>query len=365
MSNNNKSRSDKAKISKKHKTTFRIFAVIFIIIMIICFTIAYKQGWLKFKIEIIPTETISPEQSQPIPSEQPSETASVEPQPSETPIQTPEILPGYTKINTLYKLTDYLDYLLSHDKGQYGLIYYNYTTNDTIQIQDQELYVAASSTKVPMVMYVFHAAKEGLISLDTEIEYIESDFEYGTGIIYKGQFGDKYTVKTLCEYSLMYSDNCAINMLIRTCGEWNMVNYMNSLGATVDYLWKRWKTCPYDLSLYYKELKRLTEEDPEYYGCILDWLYDTTVGNWLSAKSVLPHDIVVASKIGVNNELLTLNDTILVYAKDTYILSYCSCYMDSVEESSEVLKKISLAIFEYVQNGYSVVEWDGSSDKVQ
>ena len=264
MSNNKRSKPDKVKISKNNKITFRIFAVIFIIILIIGFTLAYKRGWLKLGNEIIPSETISPEQSEPITSEQPSMTSSPGPQQSETSIQLPEITPEYTQIRTLDKLTDYIDYLLYHDKGQFGLTYYNYTTGDTIQIQDQELYVAASSTKVPMVMYVFHAAKEGLISLDTEIEYMESDFEYGTGIIYKGQFGDKYTVKTLCEYSLLYSDNCAINMLIRTCGERNMVSYMNSLGATVDYLWKRWKTCPYDLSLYYKELKRLTEEDPNF-----------------------------------------------------------------------------------------------------
>ena len=98
---------------------------------------------------------------------------------------------------------------------------------------------------------------------------------------------------------------------------------------------------------------------------MMDWLYNTTIGSWLSAKSVLPHDIVVASKIGVNTELLTLNDTILVYAKDTYILSYCSCYMESVEESAVVLQKISLVIYEYVQNGYSIVEWDRSRYDMQ
>ena len=79
----------------------------------------------------------------------------------------------------------------------------------------------------------------------------------------------------------------------------------------------------------------------------------------MSSKSILPDTIKIGVKMGINTTLPTLNETIAVLAEQTYILSYCSSDI-VIEESSEILKKVSLAIFEFVQNGYTIVKWDGT-----
>jgi beta-lactamase class A len=263
------------------------------------------------------------------------------------------------EIRSLNTLKTYLEYLLDTNEGKHGLSYYNIDTQEYMGIADTELYVAASSTKVPMVMYVYNAVEKGILSFDDVVEYKQEDEESGTGIIIKGEFGDTYTIKQLAEYAITYSDNCAINMLIRVCGEWNMVNYMNSLGAKVHYINQRWKTCPYDLTLYIKELISLIDSNPDHYNEIMENLIENTVAYYMSSKSILPDTIKIGVKMGINTTLPTLNETIAVFADQTYILSYCSTDI-VIEESSEILKKASLAIFEYVQNGYTIIKWDGT-----
>lgn len=291
-------------------------------------------------------------------TEQPSPTVVVtSPDPTTTlPPETQK--PGFIDIRNLDMLKAYIEHIFDINEGKYGLSYYNLDTDDYIGITDQALFVAASSTKVPMVMYVYHAIGNGVLRFEDIVLYSPSDYEEGTGIIIKGNFGDSYTIDQLTQYAIMYSDNCAINMLIRVCGEQNMVNYMNSLGAKVDYIRQRWKTCPYDLMLYYKELMRLSKQNPELYTDLIDDLCKNTVAYQMSSKSVLPEDIRTGIKIGINTTLPTLNETLLTFANQTYILSYCSTDI-VIEQSSAILKQTSLTVFEFVQNGYVSVEWDG------
>jgi len=289
----------------------------------------------------IASESVSPTET--------SENHSTEPSGSS------EINLNELEIRSTYSLKLYLEYLLNANDGRYGLSLYNLDTEEYIGINDMEPYVAASSTKVPMVLYVYNAIEKGKLSFDDIVVYTESDYEAGTGIIIKGEFGDEYTIGQLVEYSILYSDNCAINMLIRICNEWNMVKYMNELGAKIDYIQKRWKTCPYDLMLYYKELFKSIERNPEHYQKFLDDLCNNTVAYQMSSKSVLPSELKVAMKIGINTTLPTFNETTAVFANQTYILSYCSTDI-VIEESTEVLKKISQIVYEFMQNGYVFVE---------
>ncbi|MFA5340403.1 MAG: serine hydrolase [Clostridia bacterium] len=351
-------RDAKGKSKDKGKKTLMAIAIIFITISIPVISV-YVHRYLKTNTN---NSSLTPQMDSTIPtdiesdiqSESDSSSSTGTNQPTEPSISS-EINLNELEIRSIYSLKLYLEYLLETNEGRYGLSLYNLDTEEYIGINDMEPYVAASSTKVPMVMYVYDAVEQGYLSFEDIVEYLESDYEAGTGIIIKGKFGDKYTIGQLVEYAIIYSDNCAINMLIRTCNEWNMVNYMNNLGAKIDYIQKRWKTCPYDLMLYYKELFSLIERNPEHYQKLMDDLCMNTVAYQMSSKSILPDELKVAMKVGINTTLPTFNETTAVFADQIYILSYCSTDID-IDESSATLKKISQTIFEYIENGYVLVE---------
>ncbi len=350
-------KSKSKKMNKEKKTLIAIIVIIIVLGIpgISIFIFRYLENGNHNVTNSPGVESTAPSDSQPyIPSESasPSETETDE---LSEPSPSSGINLNQLEIRSMYSLKLYLNSLLSSNEGKYGLSLYNMNTGEYIGINDTELYVAASSTKVPMVMYVYDAVEKGTLSFDDIIIYTEDDYEAGTGIIIKGQFGDEYTIGQLVEYAIMYSDNCAINMLIRICNEWNMVNYMNKLGAKVDYIQKRWKTCPYDLMLYYKELFRLIERNPEHYQKLMDDLCENTVAYQMSLKSVLPGELKIAMKIGINTTLPTLNETTAVYSDQIYILSYCSTDI-VIEESVIILKKISQIVYEYMENGYVLVE---------
>ena len=358
MSNSKKKKTDK---EKKALTAITVITVVVGIPLFVLFLSRYFKNNTGISTDTpviqspiatyqqteIPAETVAPTQTV-----MPTETAAV---------QTPEPVPSSSinlneiEIRNMTSLKIYLESILKSEQGKHGLSLYNTVTEEYIGINDTELFVAASSTKVPMVMYVYNAVEKEQLSFDDIVVYTENDYEEGTGIIIKGEFGDVYTIGELAEYAIIHSDNCAINMLIRTCNEWYMVNYMNKLGAKVDYIRKRWKTCPYDLTLYYKELLRLVEVNPEHYQKLMDDLCSNKVGYWMSSKSVLPEDLQIAMKTGINTTLPTYNEATIVFTKHPYILSYCSTDI-VIEESTELHKKISKVIYDFMENGYAVGE---------
>ncbi|HPJ22243.1 MAG TPA: serine hydrolase, partial [Clostridia bacterium] len=177
------------------------------------------------------------------PSETPSgdPVASVEPTPTALPTPTviptaaPTATPSPTPIPKdnpaenmagLNELKGYIQRYFGMFDGRYGLTFVDIESGNSFDIAAYDQYIAASTSKLPINLYLFKKIAEGELDFDIVMEYLEEDLEYGTGRIIKGNYGDKYTVAQLVEYSLVYSDNCAINMIIRLCGRDNILNYM-------------------------------------------------------------------------------------------------------------------------------------------
>lgn len=71
----------------------------------------------------------------------------------------------------------------------------------------------ASVYKLPYALWLLQRADRGEIDLDEEIEYTAALHVGAAGIIQDGAYGDAYTVRTLIEYMIVYSDNTALSML--------------------------------------------------------------------------------------------------------------------------------------------------------
>ncbi|MGL4697324.1 serine hydrolase [Enterococcus larvae] len=97
--------------------------------------------------------------------------------------------------------------------GTMAITYVDLTTETQLSINDEKEFYTASTIKVPLAMMVADKVNEGVLKWTDKITYKEdTDYEEGTGRILN-DIQPSYTLQTLQEYNITYSDNIAKNML--------------------------------------------------------------------------------------------------------------------------------------------------------
>jgi beta-lactamase class A len=244
----------------------------------------------------------------------------------------------------LNELVNEIKEYISGFTGTYGIYYINLETKDEFGINDSEGFVAASTSKLPVNMYLYRKIEKGSVDPGQILIYTKEDYAEGTGSIQNMPFGTEYTVREASRLSVEESDNCGINMLIRLLGIKNIRRYMVSLGGTIYYDEKH-LTCPRDMAVYMKELYDFWLDDPDVAGELMHDLENTIYNDRINA--LLPKKIVVAHKIG--NQIDVMNDVGLVFADQPYILSVLTDKIN-VDEACGVIADISKMIFDFVQD---------------
>lgn len=123
-----------------------------------------------------------------------------------------ELMAFYEKINLA------LTQAIASFKGDIGITYVDLTTGKEVSINGDKEFYTASTIKVPLAMFVADKVNAGELNWDMQIPYNEKeDYEEGTGLlIYDIQ--PSYSLRTLQEYNIVYSDNIAKNMLYDALG---------------------------------------------------------------------------------------------------------------------------------------------------
>ena len=120
-----------------------------------------------------------------------------------------------------------------------ALYYQNLVTGQSYSYQSTNVFSAASTIKLPLVLYVYELAAQNKINLHEKLTYKSHHYYGGSGVIQNEQIGSQYTIKELVEKSVVYSDNIAFTMLREKVGQANFIQYANSIGGTVVY--PEWK----------------------------------------------------------------------------------------------------------------------------
>ena len=97
--------------------------------------------------------------------------------------------------------------------GKVSALYMDIGSGYTYQYEPTQEFFAASLMKAPYCMYILQLASEGKCDLSEQMTYTQQFQAGGTGIIQKAEFGTRYSIQTLIEYCIRYSDNVAIRML--------------------------------------------------------------------------------------------------------------------------------------------------------
>jgi len=244
-----------------------------------------------------------------------------------------ENLKEQAKLDTLEKK---IRTFVEGDINKFGMVYYDINTNKTIEINADKQFIAASTVKVPINMLMYDMVQDGEIDINEELKFVKDDFEEGAGILQGMDLSKPVAIKTLSEFSIIYSDNIAINMLLRRVGKESRFSYIEEIvGHPIVYEGNNITAKDYS-----EILKRLyfNPEGNTYYTSMIETMKKTECHDRID--KYIPREIV-AHKMGNFNE--TVNDTAIVYKDNPYILVV---FTDEISDANEVIGQVSKIVYD-------------------
>ena len=249
-------------------------------------------------------------------------------------------LPNYDVLRT--QLEDYI----GTRPGKVSVYVKDFATGETLNLNSDQVYVAASTIKLPLVLYIYELAAQGKINLDAKLTYTPEYYAQGTGILQGELFGGQYTIRELSRLSMEHSDNVAWKMLLDFMGQDKLTAYEKSLGAKATggdnglYI-----TTPEDMGIYLERLLNFSEEKPEYGNEVLHYMANSIFSEGIPQD--LPDDIVVAHKMGALND--KFHDVGIVFGNRPYIIAI---FTDEAweEVSLQTLADVSRIVYNFQES---------------
>lgn len=234
---------------------------------------------------------------------------------------------------------------INRETGQeWGIYFEDLTSGKTFGVNEDLWVPAASTVKVPVVLYASYLVSRGELSWDERLTYVASrDWRGGAGSLqFTARDGDTFTIRELAEKAIVESDNIAWKLLERRLGKENIANFMRELGGTVVYPNGENVSTPKDMALYMKAALSFAQQSEE--GKKL--MYDLCHTIWNTGLNrFIGDDVEVAHKEGDITGVA--NDVGVVYAKHPYVLAIMSKGHQDVEAGFEEIGRISKTIYAY------------------
>jgi len=244
-----------------------------------------------------------------------------------------ENLQEKTKIDILEKG---IRILVGDGINKFGMVYYDINSKETIEINGDKQFVAASTIKVPINMLLYDMVQNKKVNINEKLKYMDVDFENGAGILQNMDLSKPISIKTLSEYSIIYSDNIAINMILRKIDNENKYKYIEKIvGHPIVHEGNN--ITPVES---FKILERLylNPDNNKYYSGIIETMKKTEYHDRID--KYIPQEIV-AHKIGDFGDYV--NDTAIVCKDNPYILVI---FTDGISDANEVIAQVSKLIYD-------------------
>lgn len=248
--------------------------------------------------------------------------------------------PDYTQIQA--QVEEYISGLTAQGQ-EWGVFFKDLTSGKTFGVNPDLQVPAASTVKVPVVLYTSMLVSRGELSWNETMTYNTArDWRGGAGVIqYTAKDGDTFTIRELAEKSITHSDNVAWKMLERRLGKDNLINFMKEIGGQTVYPGGQNISTPRDNATYMEAALNFSKTDPE--GEKL--MFDLANTIWNTGLNRYITEVTVAHKEG--DIMGVANDVGVIYAERPYILSIMSKGHEDVEAGFERIGEISRMIFEY------------------
>lgn len=232
---------------------------------------------------------------------------------------------------------------LSTRPEKWGLYFKDLASEKAFGVNEYVQIPAASTVKVPVVLYATHLVVQGKLSWDEQLTYYgERDWRGGAGTLqFTARDGDSFTIRELAEKAIRDSDNIAWKMLERRLGKQNIVNFMWSLGGENVYPGGQNISTPKDNATYMEAALNFARQNRAGEKLI----YDLAHTVWNTGLNRYINEVPVAHKEG---DITGVADDVgIVFADFPYVLSIMSEGHADVEAGFEQIGQISRLIYDY------------------
>jgi beta-lactamase class A len=212
--------------------------------------------------------------------------------------EAPEPPTSPARIRAVEELRSTLPEISATHAGTHGVMVFDPYSGETVELNADERFVAASLSKLFVLLTLYRAAALGEVDLEDEISMRPSDvWAYGTGVLYKRPVGYTMTLRECAEFMIKESDNTAELMLNRYLEEESIEAELHRIGARSTSYWTPTNTTtPNDVLLVLKAIADPSFTTPELSAEMLDIMTDTSFEDRLPQP--LPERTRVAHKIG-------------------------------------------------------------------
>lgn len=257
--------------------------------------------------------------------------------------------PAFERAPDYQPLQQQLQNYLSAQPGVSGIYFKDLSSGAEFAINGEEPITAASTVKVPAVLYLNHLVAQGKLHWDDRVAYDSArDYQGGAGILqFAARDGDTYSLRVLANLAITISDNIAYRMLVRHLGKENIARFMRDLGGQTVFPGGENITTARDLGRYMEAVLAFHRQYPAAGERLLDDLANPIYHVGLPGK--LPPEVKVAHKEG--DVWGVANDAGIVFAPRPYILVVLSRGETDVDEGFARIAEISRIVYDYQMNG--------------
>lgn len=231
--------------------------------------------------------------------------------------------------------------------GEVTLVYHDLTTGEEYKIKPQSARRAASTIKLPLVIYIMELISQKKLNPKQKLTYHRYQYNGGSGVIQKLPVGSRFTISDLIKKAVIYSDNIAFVMLRDRVGRASFNQYIKRIGGQYAYPGGLNKTSAQDLTTYAVKLYKDSAANPN----------DQKLINYLEHtkyNETIPKGIpntVVAHKAGWMPDMRVSNDVAIVYDAHPYTLAIMTNGY-TYAKSKKVIAHLASVINKYHKKKY-------------
>ncbi|MET3883737.1 beta-lactamase class A [Chitinophagaceae bacterium OAS944] len=271
---------------------------------------------------------------------------------------------------TLHKLKDEISAKLAEQPGDFAVAFKDLTTGDSLLINEQTFFHAASTMKTPVMIEVYKQAAAGIFNLNDSITLrneFKSIVDSSSFILNANDDSEKELYKHLGEkrtlYSLVYdmiisSSNLATNMVIELVNARKVTQTMRQLGAHKIQVLRGVEdskafakglnnvTTAKDLMVIFEKMARGEIVDSASSQAMIKILLNQQFNEIIPAR--LPKDVKVAHKTGNITNVQHDSGIVLLPNGKKYVLVLLSKNLKKEEQAKKAMAEVSEMIYKYV-----------------
>lgn len=224
------------------------------------------------------------------------------------------------------KLKELQDYL---EGSGYGFFYCDLEFTRYISYGTDKQFHTASTSKLPYIKHLAERVDAGEIDLNEKLVQLAEYHDPGSGILKNNTPGGSYSVATLMDYVLRYSDNIAYKMLIQRFGLSEFKEGLKSIGVSFE-TYNGYGHCTAS------EMAAMLFDVATYDGGCLELIQNAACNasyNWQFGAELSEYKVM--QKYGViKPSNLMYHDIAVVYAPKPYlIVMYTNINYDSADKN--------------------------------